>query len=109
MSNEVTKTITDENQFTDWISPKKNLTPGLPAKRLNFSIKDNSTKILISVQRTFNAGVTTYDVPTTAWNEKTYDEDTEQYITDKEECVQYRVGCKTSGFTSGSCTVRLGA
>ncbi len=107
--NAVTATITAENQFTDWISPKKILRVGLPGKQLNLSISGNSTAIEISIQRTFDGGTTIYDVPTSDFETYIYTVDTEQRIEDIEERVQYRVGCKTGGFTSGTCSVRLGA
>ena len=109
MITEVTKTITAENQFTDWISPKKILRIGLPGKRLNLSITGNSTAIEISIQRTFDEGITIHDVPTSDFETYIYTVNTEQYIDDIEEKVQYRIGCKSGGFTSGTCSVRLGA
>ena len=106
---EVTKTISAETQYTDWIAPKAINRAGYPGKRLNYSIKDNLTLIEITIQRTFNGGTTVYDIPTEDFETYIYTVDTEGYIEDYEDLVQYRIGCKTSGFTSGTCKLRLGA
>jgi len=109
MRNEVISMITGENQFTDWIAPKKLMKSGIPAYRLNLSIWSNTTSIEISIQRTFDNGLTILDVPTSDFETYTYTVNTEQYIEDIEEGVKYRIGCKAGNFTSGNCLVRLGA
>ena len=49
MSRIVSKTITAENQFTDWIAPIESLIAGAPAGQLRLSITGNSTLIEISI------------------------------------------------------------
>ena len=54
----------------------------------------------VTVQRSFDAGATWYDVDT-------WEENTQEYGLEPEGGIQYRVGIKTGEFTSGTCVVRL--
>ncbi len=85
----VSKTITDQNQFTDPISI-------VDAFNLSISGTFDAT---VTVQRSFSGGV---------WHDvDTFTTPTEQYGYDPEG-VLYRAGVKTGEFTSGPAVVRIG-
>ena len=85
-----TRTITGENLFTD------------AAELVGyFNLSITGTWVgTVTVQRSFDSGSTWYDVDTWTTN-------TQEYGLEPERGIQYRVGIKTGGYTSGSCVVRL--
>lgn len=86
----VTKSITEENQYSDWVELK-----GL------FNLSISGTWVAtVTVQRSFDAGSTPLDVDTFTINEETYG-------TETEDGVVYRVGVKTGDFTSGTVVCRI--
>jgi hypothetical protein len=87
-----TATVTAENTFT---------TPAAFVGVFNVSIIGASFVGTVTLQRSFDKGFTWGDVDT--W----VSADTEEWKFEPEGDVLYRLGCKTSGFTSGSVAVRL--
>lgn len=85
-----TRTVTQENTFTDAV--------GLTGY-FNLSISGTWAGT-VTVQRSYDLGSTWYDVDTWTAN-------TEEYGLEPERGVQYRVGVKTGGHTSGSVVLRL--
>jgi len=109
MARTVSKTITAENQFTEWISPMSLLREGMKSGYLNLSITGNSTAIEISIQRTLDNGVSDIrDIPTSDFETYVYTVNTEQIIRDDQDGIKYRIGCKSGGYTSGTAEVSLG-
>ena len=85
-----TRTITAENQFTD---------PAEVVGYFNLAISGTWAGT-VTVQRSFDKGSTWYDVDTWTAN-------TQEYGFEPERGIQYRVGIKTGGYTSGTCVVRI--
>lgn len=86
----ITRSVTAENQFTD-------------GAILNgyFNLSISGTWVAtVTLQRSFDSGSTWFDVATRTAN-------TEEYGLEPEDKVQYRVGVKTGGFTSGTVVLRL--
>ena len=86
----ITRTITGANQFTD---------PVELTGYFNLSIS-GTWSATVTVQRSFDAGSTWFDVDTWTAN-------TQEYGLEPERGIQYRIGIKTGQYTSGSCVVRL--
>ena len=86
----ITRSVTGENQFTDAV--------GLTGY-FNMSIS-GTWVATVTLQRSFDEGSSWLDVDTRTAN-------TEEYGLEPETGVQYRIGVKTSGFTSGTAVVRL--
>ena len=85
-----TRTLTAENQFTDAVQLQG-----------YFNLSISGTWVAtITVQRSFDSGSTWYDVDTWTAN-------TQEYGFEPEDKMQYRIGIKTGGYTSGSPVVRL--
>jgi hypothetical protein len=102
MGKEVTKAITAENQFTDWILPKDGLYEDLEtAHFLNISIS-GTWEGTVTLQRRFSTSDSARDV-------ESFDDNAEESLFDHERGVEYRIGIKTGEYTSGTCNVRLGA
>jgi len=101
MSSAVTKSITEQNTFSDTITPKKELRPGIAgAGFLNISIAGTFTAT-VTLQRRFG--------DSDSWRAvKTWTAVAETYIFDYEEGVEYRIGVLTGDWTSDQCDVRLG-
>ena len=93
----VDATITAENNFTDAIVPMKKVNS---VGYFNISVEGTFSANVV-LQRSFDKGVSWYDVAT-------YTAATETYKEDPEVGVLYRIGVKTGGFTSGSVYVRIG-
>ena len=85
-----TKTVTGENQMSD---------PVVLTGYFNLSIS-GTWVATVTVQRSFDAGDTWFDVDT--WTENT-----QEYGLEPERNVYYRVGVKTNNYTSGSVVLRL--
>ena len=84
------RTLTGENQFTDAASI---------IGYFNISIS-GTWGGTITVQRSFDDGSTWFDVATWTAN-------TQEYGFEPERGVQYRIGMKLGGYTSGSPVLRL--
>jgi len=89
----VTKSITAQNTFTDWI------TPSLKNGQLNVSISgvDDSE---VTLQRSFDGGSTALDYDS-------YITNTEFIMYDAEVNVLYRLGVKTGDYGTDTVAVRL--
>ena len=85
-----TRTIGAENLFSDAVEL---------VGYFNLSIT-GTWVATVTVQRSFDSGSTWYDVDTWTTN-------TQEYGLEPERGIQYRIGIKTGGYTSGSCVVRL--
>lgn len=92
MSTQVkTKTITSEDDFTDWIE----------ATNEKFRVSISGTWMAtITVQCSFDGGSTPLDVESFTTN-------TEKVGSDPENGVLYRVGIKAGDFISGAADVRI--
>ena len=86
-----TKAITAQNEFTETLNVEGNM---------NLSIYGTWSGT-VTVQRSFDGGVTWLDV-------NAYTTNIETSGFESESQVLYRVGIKTGDFTSGVCNVRLG-
>jgi len=97
-----TKAIAAEDTFTDWIRPK-----------LTANIADNNSRFLnisiagtwvgtVTLQRRFSSDDDPRDV-------EEFTANSEEALYDHEIRVEYRIGIKAGGYTSGTCNVRLGA
>ena len=86
----VTSTLIAQNTYTDWISAKHANADGY----LNFSLSGTWVGTL-TLQRSFDSGVTQLDV-------STFTSNYEGSLTDYGNGVIYRVGFKTGGYTSGA-------
>lgn len=84
------RSVTADNQFTD---------PAELVSYFNISIS-GIWEGTVTAQRSFDSGSTWLDVA--SWIENT-----EEYGFEPEAGIQYRVGMKTGGFTSGTAVVRL--
>jgi len=84
------RTLTGENQFTD---------PASIIGYFNISIS-GTWDGTITAQRSFDDGSTWFDVATWTAN-------TQEYGFEPERGVQYRIGMKLGGYTSGSPVLRL--
>ncbi len=87
----ITRTLTDKSQFTDAVKLHS---------YFNLSIEGTWTGT-ITVQRSFDAGDTWYDVDFWTGN-------TEEYGFEPERDVYYHVGVKAADAFSGTANVRLG-
>ena len=85
-----TRTIAAQNLWTDAVEV---------VGYFNLSIS-GTWVATVTVQRSFDDGMTWYDVDT--WTENT-----QEYGLEPEHGVQYRVGIKTGEYTNGNCVVRL--
>ena len=105
---EVTATIAAHNTFTSWISPKAMLNVNdAHVKFLNLSI-GGTWAGTVTVQRRFSSTDTERDVTDGSFV-STDATVVEKALYDHEQGVEYRIGIKTGDYTSGSCSVRLGA
>lgn len=91
----VTKSITAENIWSGALTPKD----GLHGGGLNISIS-GTWVATITLQRSFDLGVTWHEVTT-------YEANMQKALVEPEHGVQYRIGVKTGEFTSGIVEVRL--
>ena len=91
----VTASLTAENTFTDWYSSRYDNADGY----LNLSVSGTWVGT-ITVQRSFDGGVTPLDV-------EQYTSNIEKYVQDFETGVVYRIGFKTGEFTSGTAVCRV--
>jgi hypothetical protein len=85
-----TRSITAENLFTDAAEI---------VGYFNVSISGTWTGT-VTAQRSFDLGSTWFDV-------NTWTDNTEEYGFECERGVQYRLGCKTAEFGSGTMVLRL--
>lgn len=99
----VTSSLSAQNTFTDWVSPKV-----LTGKRnygfggfLNFSITGTWVGT-ITIQCRYDQG-DPIDL-----NDGAFTSNVVKIIEDHERTVEYRAGFKTGGYTSGTAVVRLG-
>ena len=92
----VTKSVTAQNQFSDAFEPHlDNRNSGV------FNISISGTWVAtVTIQRRFSAEGSWFDVDTHTANIETF-------ATEIEQDVQYRIGCKTGEFTSGTAVLRL--
>ena len=67
---------------------------------LNVSVYGATWAGTVTLQRSFDSGVTWYDITTFTSN-------AQKALIDKEGGVRYRIGIKNTGLTSGSVAVRL--
>lgn len=86
----ITRSVTAENQFTD---------AAILTGYFNVSIS-GTWVATVTLQRSFDSGSTWFDVDTRTAN-------TEEYGLEPENTVQYRIGVKMGGFTSGTIVLRL--
>jgi hypothetical protein len=92
----VTASLSAQNTFTNWISPTyKQNREGF----LNGNIRGTWVGT-VTLQSTFDDGVTVDDVDFWGANERFQ-------VYDVEEGVKYRIGIKTGDYTSGTAIVRL--
>lgn len=90
----VTKSITAENIFSDWLF--------VDIGR-RFSLNVSGTFIArITLQKTYDGGVTIYN------DEVTFTKPTNEISLPLSESAEYRIGVLTGDFTSGTVEVRLG-
>jgi len=92
---EVTKDASAENTFTDWIEK----TSPSPIKYADFSIAGTWTGT-ITLQRTFDDGVTPKDVDTFTGN---YEGSFTEWVAG----VKYRIGFKTGDYTNGTAVLGI--
>ena len=84
------RSIAGENLFTDAVELMG-----------YFNLSISGTWVgTVTVQRSFDKGSTWYDVA--GWTTNT-----QEYGLEPEKGIQYRVGIKTGGYTSGTCIVRM--
>ena len=105
-AKEVTAALIAENTFTAWIIPKTaNHISDAHTHFLNVSIAGTWVGT-ITLQRRFgsNDSESSRDITGGSWTENA-----EEELYDHEEGVEYRIGFKTSDYTSGTANVRLGA
>lgn len=94
IASSVTKAVTAENMFSDWLSVDK-------GQRFSLDIYGTFTAN-VTLQKTYDGGTTIIDEPTV--RTAPYSEISLPLA----EGTQYRIGVKTGGFTSGTANVRLG-
>lgn len=87
--------ITAQNSFTSGIS-------FLPQTVFNISVQ-GTFSATVTLQRSYDSGVTWYDVDTGSWTAAT-----ESGGWNADSGVLWRIGVKTGGFTSGTANVRIG-
>ncbi len=97
-NNSVSGSISAQNTFTSSISPTYK-SKYIPEGYLNVSISGTWSGT-VTLQRSFDAGVTWVDV-------ESYTANDEGYLIDTEGSVLYRIGFKTGGYTSGTAVLRL--
>lgn len=90
----VEKSITAENQFSDWISVDKN-------QRFSMNIK-GTFSARVTMQKSYDGGTTTFD------DEVTFTKPTNEIGLPQAEAAAFRVGVKTGDFVSGTVDVRMG-
>ena len=90
----VEKTITAENQFTDWIFIDKN-------DRFTLNIK-GTFDATVTLQKSYDAGVTIWD------DEVDFNSYSNETGKPQGQSAHFRVGVKTGNFTSGTVDVRMG-
>ncbi len=91
----VTATVTAQDNFTGSIMPTGRGRSGY----LNISIS-GTWVATVTLQRSYDSGVTWFDVTT-------YTANTENALIDREAPNLYQIGVKTGDFTSGSVVLRL--
>ncbi len=91
----VTKSITAQDTWSDTLTPKD----GLHGGGLNISIS-GTWVATITLQRSFDLGVTWHEVTT-------YEANMQKALVEPEHGVRYRIGVKTGDYTSGTAVVRL--
>lgn len=94
-----TKTVTAENEFTAPLSPTYKRSSA-PDGKLNISVGGTGWVAVLTLQRSFDSGSTWLDVTN-------YSSPEESVVSEFEEGVIYRIGCKTGDFTSGSIPLRI--
>lgn len=98
----VTKEITAEDQYTDWLMPKD----------AHYNDSENGHFLNVSIAGTWSGTVTLqrrFDSADAARDVEEFTENAEEALYDHESGVEYRIGIKTGAFVSGTCDVRLGA
>ena len=104
----VTAALTAQNTFTDWIAPRKLHSDTADGHgRLSLSVYGTWAGT-ITVQRRFGETTTGALVYTSVLDVEGYTANTEKLIDEYDSRAQYRVGFKTSEYTSGTANVRLG-
>lgn len=95
----VTLELNSENSFSPWVKI---------IGAFNVSIQ-GSFKAFVTLQRSFDGGVSREDVNSWAFAFSGHDEEIEMPSNSVSPCVVcYRLGIKTGNYVSGSVTVRLG-
>ena len=113
MASYVTASIVAENTFTDWIAPRKQSSLGSePNGYLDYSVSGTCVDTM-SIQRRYGHGNhpddVSYSDPVTVKTFTNADAVTvlNGILQSGSSNVQYRIGCETSNFTSGTAVCRL--
>lgn len=103
MASYVTASLTAENTFCDWITPKEQLSKGVQNPGfLDFMITGTWAGTLTVQKRHTHNGVSTDPIDVT-----TYTTNKANMIQDHSATVQYRIGFKTGNYTSGTAIIRM--
>ena len=94
ISSNVTAAITAENTFTDWLTVDK-------GQRFSTDVWGTFVGV-VTLQKSYDGGTTILDDPTTITAPAA------EISLPLAETTNYRIGIKTSGYTSGTANVRLG-
>ena len=106
----VTATISDDDTWTDPITP--DFRDIIGRGNINVSISDGGAPPVgwsanVRLQRRFIANEETPSVKTDWYDVLVFTSDSQQTLEENEEGVQYRIGCDSDDYESGTIDVRL--